>query len=130
MSENSGKPTAIKLHTKSRMLELEYDGGERYSLSCEYRRVYSPAAEVRGHGPDQEVLQTGKANVGISSIKPVGNYALQLNFDDGHDTGLYSWAYFYELCRHQSDWWQTYLDRLAEAGASRDPDVQVLKLGL
>ena len=128
MSEQH-KPVAIQLHSRSRQLELEYEGGERYSLSCEYLRVHSPSAEVLGHGPGQEVLQTGKINVGITAINPVGNYALQLVFDDGHDTGLYSWSYLHELCTAQQDKWQNYLDRLAEAGASRDPDVQVLDLG-
>ena len=129
MSEQE-RPVGIQLHTRSRELELEYTGGERYSLSCEYLRVYSPSAEVGGHGPGQEVLQTGKMNVGISAIKPVGNYALQLVFDDGHDTGLYSWPYLYQLCVEQQLRWQDYLDRLTEAGASRDPDVQVLKFDL
>ena len=122
-------PVAIQLHTRSRELELEYANGEKYALSCEYLRVYSPSAEVLGHGPGQEVLQTGKIKVGISAIKPVGNYALQLVFDDGHDTGLYSWSYLHLLCTQQQDKWQLYLDRLAEAGANRDPDVQVLTLG-
>ena len=121
-------PSAIQLHRRSRQLELGYENGESYSLSCEYLRVYSPSAEVMGHGPGQEVLQTGKLKVGITDIKPVGNYALQLVFDDGHDTGLYSWQYLYELCTDQEARWQAYLDRLADAGASRDPDVQVLKL--
>jgi len=124
------RPISIQLHTRSRELELEYAGGECYSLSCEYLRVYSPSAEVGGHGPGQEVLQTGKINVGISAIKPVGNYALQLTFDDGHDTGLYSWPYLYQLCVEQQLRWQDYLDRLTQAGASRDPDVQVLKFDL
>jgi DUF971 family protein len=124
------KPVAIQLRRRSRQLELEYTGGERYSLSCEYLRVYSPSAEVLGHGPGQEVLQTGKLNVGITAIKPVGNYALQLVFDDGHDTGLYSWRYLYELCQGQDAKWQNYLDRLAAAGANRDPEVQVLNLKL
>lgn len=127
MSEQH-KPVAIQLHSRSRQLELEYADGGRYSLSCEYLRVYSPSAEVLGHGPGQEVLQTGKINVGITAIKPVGNYALQLVFDDGHDTGLYSWRYLYELCQEQETKWQAYLDRLAAAKASRDPDVQVLSL--
>jgi DUF971 family protein len=122
-------PVAIQLHTRSRELELEYANGEKYALSCEYLRVYSPSAEVLGHGPGQEVLQTGKIKVGITAIKPVGNYALQLVFDDGHDTGLYSWSYLHLLCTQQQDKWQLYLDRLAEAGAGRDPDVQVLTLG-
>jgi len=122
------RPTGVRLHTKSRLLELEYAGGECFSLSCEYLRVYSPSAEVRGHGPEQEVLQTGKLNVNITAIKPVGNYALQLVFDDDHDTGLYSWLYLYELCMKHDIWWQQYLDRMTAAGATRDPDVQVLKL--
>jgi DUF971 family protein len=121
-------PTAIQLHTRSRELELVYANGVRYSLSCEFLRVHSPSAEVLGHGPGQEVLQTGKINVNIAAIKPVGNYALQLVFDDDHDTGLYSWSYLHELCTHQATKWQAYLDRLAQAGASRDPDVQILSL--
>jgi len=128
MSGQDHRPQGIQLHTRSRQLELEYAGGERYLLSCEYLRVYSPSAEVGGHGPGQEVLQTGKMNVGIEAIRPVGNYALQLVFDDGHDTGLYSWSYLYQLCTEQAPRWQEYLERLARAGASRDPDVQVLKL--
>jgi DUF971 family protein len=120
------RPLGIKLHKRSRELELEYPGGERYSLPCEYLRVFSPSAEVRGHGAGQEVLQTGKLKVGIDAIKPVGRYAVQLVFDDGHDTGLYSWDYLYELCTEQPRRWQHYLDRLEQAGASRDPDVQVI----
>ena len=127
MSEQQ-KPVAIQLHSRSRQLELEYESDECYFLSCEYLRVHSPSAEVLGHGPGQEVLQVGKMNIGITAIKPVGNYAVQLVFDDGHDTGLYSWNYLYELCESQQANWQEYLDRLAAAGASRDPDVQVLDL--
>lgn len=123
------RPEAIKLHTRSRTLELRYADGQSVSLSCEYLRVYSPSAEVRGHGEGQEVLQVGKLHVAITDIKPVGNYALQLVFDDGHDTGLYSWAYLLELGQNQPQWWQAYLDRLAAAGASRDPEVQVITLG-
>jgi DUF971 family protein len=125
-TEQNKKPLGIKLHQRSRELELEYPGGERHSLPCEYLRVYSPSAEVRGHGSGQETLQTGKINVGITAIKPVGRYAVQLVFDDGHDTGLYSWDYLYELCTHKAQRWQDYLDRLNQAGASRDPDVQVM----
>ena len=128
MSGTGKRPADVRLHRKSRVLELEYGGGERYSLSCEYLRVYSPSAEVRGHGPSQEVLQTGKLNINITAIKPVGNYALQLVFDDDHDSGFYSWSYLYQLCTLQESWWQDYLDRMSAAGASRDPDVQVLKL--
>jgi len=129
MSE-SPKPVEIQLHSRSRQLELTYADGERHSLSCEFLRVYSPSAEVLGHGPGQEVLQTGKLNVAITAIKPVGNYALQLVFDDGHDTGLYSWRYLYELCQNQEARWQEYLTRLDKAGANRDPDVQVVKFNL
>ena len=121
-------PTDLKLHRRSRELELGYADGSRYRLSCEYLRVYSPSAEVQGHGPGQEVLQAGKLKVGITDIRPVGNYALQLVFDDGHDTGLYSWDYLHRLCVERDTRWQTYLDRMAAAGASRDPDVQVLTL--
>jgi DUF971 family protein len=126
MPATDKRPLGIRLHKRSRELELEYPDGERYSLSCEYLRVYSPSAEVRGHGSGQEVLQTGKLTVGIDAIKPVGRYAVQLVFDDGHDTGLYSWDYLYELCTEKPRLWQQYLDRLEQAGASRDPDVQVI----
>ena len=122
------RPTAIQLHRRSRELELSYANGENYRLSCEYLRVYSPSAEVLGHGPGQEVLQVGKKNVNISNVKPVGNYAVQLYFDDGHETGLFSWNYLYQLCTEQDARWQRYLDRLTESGASRDPELQVLKL--
>jgi DUF971 family protein len=121
------RPSAVNLHARSRQLELTYGEGETYSLSCEYLRVYSPSAEVRGHGTGQEVLQIGKASVSISAIKPVGHYALQLVFDDGHDTGLYSWDYLYELCTGKDVRWQDYLSRLDKAGKSRDPDVQVIQ---
>ena len=96
--EQYKKPLGLKLHQRFRELELEYAGGERYSLSCEYLRVYSPSAEVRGHGSGQETLQTGKQNVAITAIRPVGNYALQLEFSDDHNTGIYSWDYLYQLC--------------------------------
>ncbi len=127
MTDTDKRPIGINLHRRSRQLALDYGNDEQYSLSCEYLRVYSPSAEVRGHGPGQEVLQTGKSTVNITSIKPVGHYALQLVFDDGHDTGLYSWSYLHDLCTHQEAWWQNYLDRLSAAGQSRDPDVQVIQ---
>ncbi|WP_101757883.1 gamma-butyrobetaine hydroxylase-like domain-containing protein [Oceanicoccus sp. KOV_DT_Chl] len=122
-------PTGIELHKRTKMLELVYSDNERYSLSCEYLRVYSPSAEVRGHGPGQEVLQTGKINIAIDAIHPVGSYALQLVFSDGHDSGIFSWDYLYQLCTNEKDWWQDYLDRLAAAGANRDPDIQVVRIG-
>ena len=118
-------PSKIHLHKSSRELELGYEE-DSYRLSCEYLRVYSPSAEVKGHGPGQEVLQVGKKNVAISDIKPVGHYALQLIFDDGHDSGIYSWDYLRELAENQDALWQNYLDRLHAAGATRDPDAQVL----
>ena len=121
-------PLDIKLHKQSKTLELIYDT-EQFILSCEYLRVYSPSAEVRGHGAGQEVLQTGKINVAINTISPVGNYALQLVFSDGHDSGIYSWDYLYQMCAHQDAWWQDYLERLDNAGAVRDPDIQVVKIG-
>ena len=120
------RPLAIDLHRKSQELELRYADGSSYRLPSEYLRVYSPSAEVKGHGPGQEVLQTGKIKVAITDIKPVGHYALQLVFDDGHDTGLYAWDYLYDLCVNHQQRWQDYLDRLAAAGASRDPEVQVV----
>lgn len=123
-------PSSINLHRKSRILELTYPDGKSVALSCELLRVYSPSAEVRGHGPGQEVLQSGKKNVAITEIRPVGNYALQLVFDDGHDTGIYSWDYLRELGEQREVYWQRYLDKLAAAGMSRDPDVQVIRVDL
>jgi DUF971 family protein len=119
-------PTGLRLRKQSRLLELEYANGERYELPWEFLRVHSPSAEVRGHGPDQAVLQVGKRRVGISELRPVGHYAVQIVFDDGHDTGLYSWDYLHHLCREQASLWASYLQRLHEAGQSRDPDTQVL----
>ena len=110
------RPTEIKLRTKSRVLEVAFDDGARFELSFEYLRVYSPSAEVRGHGPGQETLQVGKHEVGIRAVEPVGNYAVKLVFDDGHDTGLYTWDYLYELGRTYAEKWQNYLDRLAKLG--------------
>ena len=121
MDRNTPRPTEIKLHQKSRLLEIAYDDGSRFTLPCEYLRVFSPSAEVRGHGPGQEVLQVGKRDVEIKEIEPVGNYAVKLGFSDGHDTGLYSWEYLHELGQKQESSWKSYLARLEEAGASRDP---------
>ena len=121
MDRNTPRPTEIKLHQKSRLLEIAFDDGQRFSLPCEYLRVFSPSAEVRGHGPGQEVLQVGKRNVEIKEIEPVGNYAVKLSFSDGHDTGLYSWDYLHELGEKQESSWKSYLARLEQAGASRDP---------
>ncbi|MDX1374584.1 MAG: DUF971 domain-containing protein [Burkholderiales bacterium] len=120
MDGNSPQPTEIKLHQKSRVLEIAFADGKTFRLPCEFLRVYSPSAEVRGHGPGQEVLQTGKQAVGITHIEPVGTYAIQLVFSDGHDTGIYSWDLLYEFGLHQEEMWQQYLNRLAQAGASRE----------
>jgi DUF971 family protein len=117
----SEQPTEIKLHQQSRMLEIAFSDNVCYQLPCEFLRVYSPSADVSGHGPGQEVLQVGKINVGITSIVPVGGYAVQIDFDDGHGTGLYTWEYLYKLGKNQPALWQDYLDRLAAAGASREP---------
>lgn len=113
-------PIEIQLHQKSRVLEIAFDDGKRFKLSCEYLRVHSPSAEVAGHGPGQEVLQIGKEDVSINAIESVGNYAVQLIFDDNHDTGIYSWDYLYELGEHQQEKWQLYLHRLKEAGYERN----------
>jgi len=113
------RPTDIKLHQKSRILAIDFDDGSRFQLPCEYLRVYSPSAEVRGHGPGQEVLQTGKEQVNITAIEPVGNYAIRLQFDDNHNTGLYSWDLLYKLGVNQETLWLDYLDRLEKAGYKR-----------
>jgi len=114
-------PTRIVVHQRSRMLELEYEDGRSHKLSFEFLRVHSPSAEVRGHGPGQEVLQVGKRDVGIERIDPVGNYAIQPRFSDGHATGIYSWDYLHRLVRDHDKLWQDYLRRLEEVGQSRDP---------
>jgi DUF971 family protein len=119
--ERAPHPTDIKLHQASRVLEIAFDDGRSYRLPYEYLRVYSPSAEVRGHGPGQETLQVGKRDIAIKSVEPVGHYALRPAFSDGHDTGIYSWEYLRELCELQDEYWQRYLERLAAAGASRDP---------
>ena len=113
-------PTEIKLHQKSRVLEISFADGASFRLPCEFLRVYSPSAEVRGHGPGQEVLQTGKKDVEISRIEPVGQYAVQLHFSDGHDTGIYSWDLLYDYGKRQDEMWRHYLKRMEEAGASRE----------
>lgn len=112
-------PTEIKLHQRSRVLDVQFEDGKRYALPCEYLRVYSPSAEVQGHGAGDEVLQTGKESVNITTIEPVGQYAVRLIFDDGHDTGLYSWKLLYELGRDQEAKWNEYLAKLKKAGHTR-----------
>ena len=121
-------PTAIKLHKASRTLELEYGPDERYSLSAEFLRVHSPSAEVQGHG--KPILQYGKLNVGLTRLEPAGNYALKLTFDDGHDSGLFTWDYLYQLATHQEELWNDYLQALHDAGRTRNPEESVVKLML
>jgi len=113
-------PTEIKLHQKSRVLEVMFSDGAHFKLPFEFLRVYSPSAEVRGHGPGQEVLQPGKKEVDITSLEPVGSYAVQPQFSDGHNTGIYSWDYLYELGADHEALWRKYLERLKSAGASRE----------
>ncbi len=114
-------PTEITLHQKSRLLEISFDEGSRFELSCELLRVYSPSAEVKGHGPGQGVLQIGKEQVNITAIEPVGNYGVKLIFDDGHSTGIYSWGYLYDLGKNKDRYWMDYLDALKQAGYQRKP---------
>jgi DUF971 family protein len=116
----SAAPTNITLHQKSRVMEIAFDDGKTFRLPYEYLRVYSPSAEVRGHGPGQEVLQTGKQSVEIRSLEAVGSYAVQPQFSDGHATGIYSWDYLYELGENQEKLWRDYLEKLKAAGASRE----------
>jgi DUF971 family protein len=115
-------PTEIKLRQQSRVMEIAFADGRTFSLSYEFLRVHSPSAEVRGHGPGQEVLQSGKREVDIVGVEPVGSYAIQPRFSDGHDTGIYSWDYLYELGLGHDRLWTEYLERLEAAGASRDVD--------
>jgi DUF971 family protein len=115
-------PTGITLHQKSRKLEIAFDDGRSFAFPHEFLRVFSPSAEVRGHGAGQEVLQTGKRNVAIVSVEPVGSYAIQPTFSDGHATGIYAWDYLYSLGVDQDRMWDDYLAKLAAAGASRDPE--------
>lgn len=124
MRKNTVRPTDIKLHQKSRVLEITFDDGGRFSLPCEYLRVYSPSAEVRGHGPGQEVLQLGKEDVNIERIEPVGTYAVCLHFDDGHSTGIYSWDWLHYLGVNQERLWREHLERLEQAGARREPKAE------
>ena len=112
-------PTEIRYDKESRTLTVSYEDGKSWSYSAEYLRVYSPSAEVRGHAPGEEVLQVGKEDVAIEKIEPVGRYAVSLKFDDGHDTGIYSWDWLYTLGENMETYWQQYLDRLKEAGVER-----------
>ncbi len=117
---NRPQPTAITVHQRSRALEVGFADGSSWHIPFELMRVYSPSAEVQGHGPGQEVLQTGKREVDVTALEPVGNYAVQPRFSDGHETGIFSWDYLYFLGSQQAELWKQYEDRLAEAGATRD----------
>ncbi len=121
-------PTAIKLHKVSKILELQYGPQESYQLSAEFLRVHSPSAEVQGHG--RPILQYGKQQVALLKLEPTGNYALKLTFDDGHDSGLYTWDYLYQLATRQTQLWQDYLQQLHDAGRSRDPNESPVRLML
>ena len=121
LGAKSPHPTEIKLHQASRILEIAFSDGRSFKLPYEFLRVYSPSAEVKGHGPGQEVLQFGKENVDVKAIEPVGHYAVRLIFDDGHDTGLYTWKYLFELGSEQPARWQHYLERLRQYGYERKP---------
>ena len=121
MDTHRPRPTEIKLHQKSQVLEISFADGKTFQLPCEFLRVYSPSADVRGHGPGQEVLQVGKKDVEITHIEPVGTYAIQPTFSDGHSTGIYSWDVLYDYGLRQEEMWRHYLKRLEEAGASREP---------
>jgi DUF971 family protein len=125
LEPNTPIPTEIRLHQASRVMELSFADGTTFRMPYEYLRVYSPSAEVRGHGPGQETLQVGKREVTIAEVEPVGHYAIRPKFSDGHDTGIYSWEYLNDLGTRQEELWQRYLARLAAAGASRDPDPNV-----
>ena len=120
LSKDTPRPTEIKLHKQSRLLDIAFSDGKAFQFTCEFLRVHSPSAEVSGHSYGQEVLQTGKKMVNILKIEPVGNYAIQLNFTDGHNTGLYSWDLLYRYGLNQEEMWQNYLQRLEVAGASRE----------
>lgn len=120
LEKDTPHPTALTVHTQSRVLEIGFDNGASFRLPFEYLRVYSPSAEVQGHGPGQEVLQTGKRDVNVTAVEPVGNYAILIRFSDGHDSGIYSWDLLYRLGAEQEALWQDYLRRLEAAGADRD----------
>jgi len=120
LTPQTPKPTAITVHGLSRVLEIGFDNGKTFRIPFELMRVYSPSAEVQGHGPGQEVLQTGKREVELTGLEPVGNYAVQPRFSDGHDTGIFSWDYLYFLGSQEADLWKQYEERIVKAGASRD----------
>ena len=118
----------LKYRRSDRTLEIKFPNQESVDLSAELLRVLSPSAEVQGHGPGQEILQTGKANVEITAIEPIGHYAVQISFDDGHSSGLYTWAYLAQLANEKQTLWQRYLKKLEDAGASRDPSTDIVRI--
>jgi len=120
LTSNTPTPTSITVHQQSRALQVAFSDGSEFRIPFELMRVYSPSAEVQGHGPGQEVLQTGKRDVDLTALQPVGNYAVQPTFSDGHDTGIFSWDYLFYLGSQQDDLWRKYESRLAAAGADRD----------
>jgi DUF971 family protein len=120
LNKDSARPTGLTVHQASKVLEIAFDDGASFRIPFELMRVYSPSAEVMGHGPGQEVLQTGKREVLVTELTPVGHYAVQPTFSDGHDTGIFSWAYLYQLGAEQAEFWQRYEQRLQAAGAQRD----------
>lgn len=121
----AGAPSSIRLRRQSRLLEVSWDDGTRVEIPCELLRVLSPSAEVRGHGDGDRILQTGKKYVNITAVEPVGNYAVRLVFDDGHDTGIYTWGYLHDLGTNGDEHWAAYLAELEQANASRLPPVQL-----
>jgi len=127
MTTEKPTPTMIELHQKSRVLEIGFSDGKQFSLPYEFLRVHSPSAEVRGHGPGQETLQVGKKEVEINAAEPVGTYAMNLVFSDGHDTGIYSWEYLHSMGENQGKMWDEYLHRMEKAGAKREPSPNILK---
>jgi DUF971 family protein len=129
LTPQTPQPTSLIVHQQSRVLEVGFGNGSLFRIPFELMRVYSPSAEVQGHGPGQEVLQTGKREVGLTALEPVGNYAVQPTFSDGHDTGIFSWDYLYFLGSQQEDLWRKYTDRLTEAGLSRDASMATAKTG-
>jgi DUF971 family protein len=120
LSATTPIPTAIEIRSLSKVIEIAFSNGDRFSYPFEFLRVNSPSAEVQGHGPGQEVLQVGKRAIGIKEVEPVGNYAIKPHFDDGHDTGIYSWDYLHKIGTHQAELWAEYLARMEKANASRD----------
>lgn len=125
LQADTPSPTSLTVHQQSRVLEVGFSDGSEFRIPFELMRVYSPSAEVQGHGPGQEVLQTGKRHVAIVGLEPVGNYAVQPTFSDGHESGIYSWDYLYQLGSMQNELWADYTARLQAAGVDRDADMPV-----